>query len=122
METKIKSTYKFSEIDYSILKKIANYKFITDQTIFNDWFTYKYKLNEEENKFLLKLINTNKYHLKFYSERQLQAQFMVPLLFKVNFVTDEYRTWYEYNLTGIVNNYKLTGNPDFMIASGDSEP
>ena len=121
-KTKIIASYNFSEMDRKILKEILEIKFIFSREIFNDWFNYKYEISDYENKFLTTLIESHKYHLQYYNEVQLKSQFIIPLLNSVNFITKDFRGWYERNLTGIVNNYELKGNTDFMVATGELEP
>ena len=121
-QTKLNGIYKLSEIDYEILIKIADFKLMKDWSVFDEWFNYKHKISENDLKFLIKLVESHKYNLGYYTERQLQAQFISPLLSNVNFITDTYRSWFEYEISGIINNYKLIGFPDFMVATGERKP
>ena len=118
----IRGSYKFSDIDYDILSNIAKFELQADWTIFEEWFNYKYEIEPDALKWLKKLIETHKYNMQNYTERQLQAQFINPFLSIVNFNTDKFKSWFEYELTGIVNNCKLTGYPDFMVAPGNIKP
>ncbi len=120
METQ--KAYKFSEITYQKLEEIADFRLVKDWSVFDEWFSYKHEIEENDIEFLLKLIETHKYNLNYYTERQLQAQFITPLMFNINFNTDSYKSWYEYDLSGVVNNCKLSGSPDFMIATGERIP
>ena len=122
LQTKIKGTYKFSEIDYDILSIIGEYSLQEDRSIFKEWFSYKYKITDNELEWFVKLIETHKYVLQNYTERQLQAQFISPFLSIVNFNTKKFKSWFEYELSGIVNNYELKGFPDFMVATGNIKP
>ena len=121
-EEKIIASYNFSDMDRKILKKILKLEFIFSREIFNEWFNYKYEISDYELKFLTTLVETHKYHLQHYNEKQLQAHFISPLLSLVNFSTDKFRAWYERELYGIVNNYELKGISDFMVATGTFEP
>ena len=121
-KTKIIASYNFSDMNYKIIRKILDIKFIFDQEIFNEWFNYKYEIVDWELKFLTRLLKSHKYNLKYYNEVQLKSQFISPLLSLVDFTEGEFRGWYERHLSGIVNNYALAGNTDFMVATGELEP
>ena len=120
METQ--KSYKFSEIDYKILKEIIDIKQVQSQEIFNEWFNFKLEINKYDEEFLLKLIKAHKYNIKDYVEHQLLAHFISPLLSRVYFFGDNFREWYQPEISGIVNGSKLYGKPDFMVATGHEEP
>ncbi len=121
-EEKIIASYNFSDMNFKIIREILDIDIVLDQTIFNEWFAYKYEISDYEHKFLTTLIESHKYNLQYYNEVQLKSQFITPLLNSVNFITKNFRGWYERDLTGIVNNYELKGNTDFMVATGKLEP
>ncbi len=121
-EEKIIASYNFSDIDRNILREVLDIEVFFEQEIFNEWFNYKYEISDYELKFLTTLLNSKKNFLQYYNEVQLKSQFISPLLSFVNFFTDEFKGWYERNLTGIINNYELKGNTDFMVATGKIEP
>ncbi len=121
-EEKIIASYNFSDIDRNILEEVLDIDVIFEQEIFNEWFNYKYEISDYELKFLTTLLNAKKNYLQYYNEIQLKSQFIIPILTLVNFFTTEFKGWYERNLTGIVNNYELKGNTDFMVATGKLKP
>ncbi len=114
--------YYFSSISYKNLRKITGIVKKPEEKIFEEWFKYPYKIEHEEIEFLKKLIKDEKMYLQFYNEELLKARFIIPLLNKVDFRTDNFRDWYEYEIKSIVNGYILSGKPDFMVASGKIEP
>ncbi len=120
METQ--KSYKFSEINYKKLKEIVNVKLVKNQKIFNEWFGFKYEINQYDENFLLKLIELNRYNIKDYDEYQLLAHFISRLLGLVYFCGENYREWYQPEISGTVNGKILYGKPDFMVASGIEEP
>ncbi len=122
METKTEKILKFSEATYKKLKKFANIKQIADKTKFQEWFSYQYKISKEEDTFLNKLIEKNRFVLSKYNEATLVTKFIAPLLNQVDFNTDEFRDWYQYNISGEINGWKLTGQADYFVASGFYEP
>ena len=121
-ETKIIESYNFSDMDRKILRKILDIDVIFEKEIFNEWFNYKYEISDYELKFLTTLLESQKNYLQYYNEIQLKSQFIIPILSFVNFFTDKFKGWYERNLYGIINNYELNGNTDFMVATRKLEP
>ena len=119
---KIIASYNFSDMDRNILDEVLDIDVIFDREIFNDWFNYKYEIPDYELIFLTTLLKSQKNYLQYYNEVQLKSQFISPLLSLVNFSTDKFKGWYERHLSGIVNNYELKGNTDFMVATGKLKP
>ncbi len=121
METK-KKEFSFSKITYQEICEIVDIAPYIDDSKFEEWFSYDYKISEEENKFLTDLINNNRRHLPYYNEVHLMVRFIGPVLNKVNFFTDKFKDWYNYYISAEINGYKLGGKCDFMVASGLKTP
>ena len=118
-----KKLYIFSDISYEILKKkILNIVQVRNENIFHDWFNFDCKIDKSNEKFLTNLIVNNKYNIDFYSEFQLQLYFIIPLLHKIYFYGNNYREWFQEEISAVINNNKLKGVLDFMVASGTDEP
>ncbi|TGO03376.1 hypothetical protein PN36_07770 [Candidatus Thiomargarita nelsonii] len=119
-------TYKrklsFGKIEYEDLQEIVDINEIINYTVFDDWFNFDYKLSQEEENFLTMLLNENILFMDSYLEEELKAQFIIPLINKINFFCKGIRGWYERPLKGIINNVLLHGNPDYMIARGFEKP
>ena len=115
-------SYTFSGITYKILSKITNITLEDRENNFDEWFNYSHKFSKEEEFLLQELINKEQKYLQFYNEELLKAKFIIPLLNKVNFVSENFRDWYDSEISGIVNGYKLSGKTDFMVATGTIEP
>ncbi len=115
-------SYKFSEITYKTLKEVFDFDLIKSQEIFKEWFSFDFNINKNDEEFLIKLIEANKYNVQDYNEYQLTSHFISPLLNRVYFYSEHFRQWFQPELAGIVNGKKLYGIPDFMVASGVMEP
>ncbi len=111
-------SYNFSQITFQILRKITNIELGEEENKFDEWFGYNYKLNNEEENFLQNIIKKEKIYLHLYNEELLKARFLHPLLNMVDFRTKNFRDWYAYPISAVVNGYKLSGLPDFMVATG----
>ncbi|OQX98888.1 MAG: hypothetical protein B6I24_04115 [Bacteroidetes bacterium 4572_128] len=116
-----KISYNFSDIDYKIAKKILGIEMVRDRSIFAELFDYSYKISKTSIDFFEKLIETHKYNISKYSEFELMLNFISPFLNEVHFFGENFRHWYQANLSGIINGYELSGKADFMLASGLEE-
>ena len=117
-----KNYIKFSDISYKILKEIIEIKQVRSREIFNEWFNFKFEVNKYDEKFLIRLIKLNEYNIDFYNEYQLFAHFINPILKLVDFYGENYREWFQEKISASINNNKLKGILDFMVASGTDEP
>ncbi len=121
-EIEIKGSYNFSDINYKILRKITNITLEDRGNKFDEWFNYPHKLIKEEEDFLQNLINKEQKYFQYYKEEMQKAKFIIPLLNKVDFAIKDFKDWYDYNISAVINGYKLSGRTDFMVASGTIEP
>jgi hypothetical protein len=58
----------------------------------------------------------------FWNEEELKMKFIAPLLYTVDFSGPGYNSFADRPLTAVVNNIRLTGKPDWMVATGTSDP
>ncbi len=112
----------FGRVTLSSLKKVVNIELRYNKIKFDNWFNYKYKLEEEENIFLENLIEKNRLYLTLYNEQTLTIKFIGLVLNKVNFIKKDIKDWYGYKIKCKLNNYILNGEPDFTVATGIEEP
>ena len=85
----------FSRISFEDLLDLVDIQEIMDYSVFDDWFRFDYSLNPEEETFLEDLLARNLRFVDTYLEEELKAQFIIPLLNKVNFFHGQARGWYE---------------------------
>ncbi len=122
METKTEKILKFSDATYEKLQEIVDINQIDKPAKFQEWFSYKYKINKDEEDYLQELISRNKLSLERYNEQTLVTKFIAPLLYKVNFNTDKFRDWYQYKVSAKINGWELSGSPDYIVATGLKSP
>ncbi len=121
MENPVKKII-FSQATISQIREVVDVSVINDDnTRFINWFDYKNSLSETEIDFLKNLKRKNKY-LQYYSEYNLQAKFISPLFSKIDFTSETVDNWFGAKLNYEINGCEFTGEPDFMIATGDFVP
>ncbi len=117
-----KETITFGSVTLEKLMEVVNIKQVDNDGKFEEWFAYKYKLSDDESDLLEHLIKKNKLVLTHYNEIKLTAKFIVPVLNKVDFDTEDFTDWYGHKMSCELNNYILNGEPDFAVATGIMSP
>jgi hypothetical protein len=112
----------FSNIRFKDLKAIASVEQSADEAVFESWFNFVYDCTTEEVAFFKELIRRNRLKINAYTEEELKAKFLIPLLNKVDFVQGEISDWYERSIRGKVNGVEIGGVTDFMVAKGVKKP
>ncbi len=122
IETKIPEikTYYFSQIGDIQLEELVDIKRIYKKTIFKKWFGFEYEINEDVNDFLQKLLDKNQDLIFDYYEEDLKANFIIPLINKVDFfmIEDEIRNFFEAPLTYKADKFIFSGETDFVVSKG----
>jgi hypothetical protein len=115
--------YAFNHITFEDLLSFVDIRqFSDDEQAFESWFSFQYDLSEKELDFLNKLIKRTLRSIDYYSEEELKAKAIIPLLNQVDFQTDSVQDWYERPLRAVINQVLLNGKTDYMIASGVENP
>lgn len=117
-----KKKMSFSRISFEDLLELVDIREVMDYSVFEDWFRFDYSLNPEEEAFLEDLLTRNLRFVDTYLEEELKAQFIIPLLNKVNFFHGQARGWYERPLQARINEVLLHGRTDYMVARGIETP
>lgn len=112
----------FSTITLNALRQVIPLKQIVDDTRFDTWFGYQPTLNESEKDLLQKLLNKHRPYFPNYSEEELKAKFIIPILNKVDFMVGDVKDWYERPLRTVLNDVEIGGYTDYMVAKGEDEP
>lgn len=120
----MKKQLSFSRIKFDELNQVVPLVGIPDiyDTKFQEWFSYPYVLNETELPFLEKLLSRHKLYVSTYSEEELKAKIIIPILNSVDFRFGTINDWYERPLKAIINGVEVGGYVDFMVATGIKEP
>lgn len=114
-------TYQYSKIKDSDLESLFSIeKNIQKKDAFNEWFTYFYEFSEDEITFFKGLIEKNSALISDYSEEDLKANFIIPLINKVDFylLEQKIRGFYEQGLAYKTEKFMLKGTTDFMVSKG----
>jgi hypothetical protein len=112
----------FHKITLADLQSFIEINEIVDCKPFDEWFSYAYSLTDEEKGLLTALVEPNIIYFDSFTEEELKAKFIIPILNKIDFRGPKIRDWYERPLKGVINGVLLTGPTDFMVATGIETP
>lgn len=113
-------TFSYSQISLKDLKKVTSLKKIFDNTPFDEWFSFSKEINVDDTLFLEILLSKYGKLLKAYKEETLKANFIIPIINRVNFFSLEMETspFYEEVLTYESEKFIFTGTTDFIVSKG----
>jgi len=113
-------TYSFSKITLNDLKKCVYIKRSFEDMVFNDWFDDEKKLDRDDRVFLEKLLAKYGKFIKSYKEETLKANFIIPIINQVDFLSIEFETspFYEEILNYTTDKFIFNGETDFVISRG----
>lgn len=117
-----KKKLAFSKITFEDILGFADVQELFEYSVFDEWFSFNCHVTEDEEAFLADLLARNLRFMDTYLEEELKAQFIIPLLNKVNFFHRQARGWYERPLQATINYVLLHGRTDYMVARGIETP
>ena len=113
-------TFSYSKISLKDLKRVISLKKLFDNKPFDEWFSFSKEIIEDDKLFLEILISKYGKLIKAYKEETLKANFIIPIINRVNFFSLEMETspFYEEIITYENENFIFTGTTDFIISKG----
>lgn len=118
----MKKQLSFSSIKLKDIQKIVSIELRRNKNTFDKWFEFPYTVSEQETNFLYSLLEDERLLISGFSEEELKAKFIIPLLNKVNFKAKGFADWYERPLKSTINGVEIGGKTDFLVANGTKEP
>ena len=74
-----KNTIIFRFATLRQLMDVVNIKQLINDEKFEEWFNYKHKITDDENKFLKRLIEIHRLYLTSYNEQKLSIRVIGPI-------------------------------------------
>ncbi len=122
MATKTKTT-SFSQWTRQDIELTFNLKQVKESQILTDWLnTQNVTLTTDEQKRIQELSTFLADNIVSWNEFELQIHFIGPMLDLINFQFPFIRGFYQRQLSAKLNDTKVSGNVDFMIATGKDDP
>jgi hypothetical protein len=118
-------TYQYSKIsDIELEALFFIEKNIKSSNSFDEWFSYNYDFLDDEISFFEHLIQKNISLISDYNEEDLKANFLIPLINKVDFflLNKRIRGFYEEKLTYKTERFIFNGTTDFVVSKGLKRP
>ena len=88
----------------------------------DNWLKVESEFTEVENKELLRLQAKLKENVDIWNEQELIIKFIALIIDKVDYDSSAYKSFANRRLKGKIDGEEISGEVDFMIASGKFEP
>ena len=113
-------TFSYSKISLKDLKKVTSLKKSFDNKPFDEWFAFSKEISKDDMLFLENLLSKYGKLIKAYKEETLKANFIIPIINRVNFFSLEMETspFYEEIITYESEKFIFTGVTDFIVSKG----
>jgi len=112
--------YSYSKMDFKTLKELFNIKKSFIDEVFKSWFDLQIEIKDEDLSFLKKLLQKYGKFIKAYKEETLKANFIIPIINRVDFLNfeKEISSFYEEIITYKTDDFILSGSVDFVLSRG----
>jgi hypothetical protein len=113
-------TFLYSKISLKDLKRVVSIKKIFDDKPFAEWFDFNKEIIQDDKLFLEILLFKYGKLIRAYKEETLKANFIIPIINRVDFLSLELETspFYEEIITYKNEKFIFTGTTDFIVSKG----
>jgi hypothetical protein len=113
-------TFSFSSITFEELNSIFDLRKLFIDEPFDIWFNSNIDMSNNEVEFLKNLILKYGKFIKSYKEETLKANFIIPIINMVDFLSLENETspFYEEIITYKTDKFIISGATDFVVSKG----
>lgn len=122
MFNKMKKEKTFGDATLTFLEKTFGLDEVQELPSLKSWLEGEADINEWERTSLEKLRDLLKFNVHDWNEQELDMNFIGPLFSIVNFSSKKHNLFAHRKIEGTINDWRLYGVPDNMIASGRREP
>ncbi len=112
----------FSTITYARLQTLVPIEEQIDDDRFSGWIPEVAEVDESTSRFLADLTTRHRKNIDGYSEEEVKAKLVIPILNRIDFTIGGYTDWYERPISATFGDVTLGGTTDYMIARGEKEP
>jgi len=114
----------FKDCDREYLDDTFALTQVRNHQVLTDWIEQSkpYTIDEFENRLLQRLQDKFIYRGDNWNERELIEYFVAPIFALIDFSNDEYSMFAEREIQAVIDNIKLVGAPDAIIAKGRRSP
>ncbi len=112
----------FSTITYAQLQSLVSIEEQVDDSRFDAWFPAAATVDEPTSAFLADLTRRHRRNIDGYSEEEVKAKMVIPILNRIDFTVAGYTDWYERPLSAQFGDVTVSGTTDYLIARGEKEP
>ena len=112
----------FDQCTEAELRRRFNLNREMDHPPLADWISKPHSVSPEEAWFLKRLQNRLLEERNYWNEMELRTEFIGPLLTLVDFKGPDFKPFSLRPLSAVVEGVVLSGKPDWLVATGITEP
>jgi hypothetical protein len=112
----------FSTVTYADLRRLVDLSEEVDDSQFAQWMGSSVLIEPADEAFLSDLATRHRKNIDAYSEAEVKAKLIIPILNRIDFTVNGYTDWYERPLHAQFGDTELLGTTDYFIARGEKEP
>ena len=116
------NTKSFNDCSLAYLTKAFGLKRLLKSQDLDSWLSQSAELSEREKENLLELQELLQFNILGWNEQELALHFIGPVFSAVKFSTEQFNLFAERYIEAVVDDIKLSGKPDGLIATGYFEP
>lgn len=117
-----KKEMPFRLCNLSFLDETFALKEVQTMQVLDDWLERSVEITDFERSQLLYFRSLLDFNVHDWNEHELDSQFIGPMFALVNFSSYNFNHYAQRDLEGILEEWRLFGKPDGMIASGRRTP
>lgn len=119
---KVQYEKAFRDCTLRFLEKTFRLEEVKTLPSLDQWLSLPAELSAFERQQLIYLREILDFNVHDWNEHELDSRFIGPIFTIVNFSSKKFNHFAQRDLEGIVEEYRLFGKPDGIIASGRREP
>src|SRR6056297_992723 len=112
----------FSTVTYGDLRRLVDLSEEVDDSQFAEWMGSSVSIEPADDAFLSDLATRHRKNIDAYSEEEVKAKLIIPILNRIDFTVNGFTDWYERPLHAQFGDTELLGTTDYFIARGEKEP
>ncbi|MEM7131247.1 MAG: hypothetical protein AAF702_33330 [Chloroflexota bacterium] len=112
----------FKECTLKYLDKTFGLEQVKTLSALEQWLTMPADISEIERHHLIHMRNVLEFNVHDWNEHELDSRFIGPLFTLVDYSSNKFNHFAQREFEGMVEDVRLFGRPDGVIASGRREP
>jgi hypothetical protein len=115
-------TKSFDKWDTDDVELTFNLRRLRTLPTLTTWLAGEHSTSQRENEDIEELRDSLLMNVNDWNEDELKFKFIAPFVRLIRYDTEHFRSFTQRTITAVINDVKLTGRLDFLVATGSSKP